>query len=295
MGKIIAKIVLTGGPCAGKTTALAKIEEYYQEQGYKVLTVNESATEIIKGGIKPFGKSPYDLLKFQELILKYQLSKEELYVEAASQYPDSEKIIIIHDRGLLDNKAYVGQKVFTELLRKNHINEIDIMDKYDMVIHLVTAADGAEDAYTLSNNAARIETIEQAKELDKKTIDAWAGHQNLQIIDNETSFEEKMNKVIERINSFINAPIIIKQQRKYLIDLNNSNFSFLNSDNSTLISLHQYYLKTDDVETRLRVRNYDGSKTYYITVQKKLGNGKSNVITNRSIDKRVFEDLLLTG
>lgn len=32
MGKIVAKIVLTGGPCAGKTSALSKIEEIFTEK-----------------------------------------------------------------------------------------------------------------------------------------------------------------------------------------------------------------------------------------------------------------------
>src|SRR5574344_1202059 len=155
MGKIVANIVLTGGPCAGKTTALAKIEEYYQERGYKVLIVNESATELINGGIKPFGEKALDILKFQEVILKYQISKERIYKETASQYGENEKIIIIYDRGLIDNKAYIGQEKFDELLKKLKMQEIDIMDSYDMVIHLVTAADGAKDAYTLSNNSAR--------------------------------------------------------------------------------------------------------------------------------------------
>ena len=55
-----AKIVLTGGPCAGKTTALSKIEEHLEECGYKVMVVSESATELIKGGIRPFGESKLD-------------------------------------------------------------------------------------------------------------------------------------------------------------------------------------------------------------------------------------------
>ena len=47
----IAKIVITGGPCAGKTTALARIEQDLSEKGYHVFIVGESATELIKGGI----------------------------------------------------------------------------------------------------------------------------------------------------------------------------------------------------------------------------------------------------
>ena len=48
MGKIFAKVVLTGGPCAGKTSALTKIEEELIEKGYKVFIVSETATELIK-------------------------------------------------------------------------------------------------------------------------------------------------------------------------------------------------------------------------------------------------------
>jgi hypothetical protein len=47
-----------------------------------------------------------------------------------------------------------------------------------MVIHMVTAADGAEAFYTNSNNSARGETVDQAKEMDKKTQNAWIHHQN---------------------------------------------------------------------------------------------------------------------
>ena len=79
MGKIVAKIVLTGGPCAGKTSALSKIEEIFTEKGYKVLVVGESATEIIKGGIRPFGINAIDMYSFQDIILMYQYQKEKIY------------------------------------------------------------------------------------------------------------------------------------------------------------------------------------------------------------------------
>ncbi len=105
MGKIVGKIVLTGGPCAGKTSALTKVEEELTEKGYKVFIVSESATELIRGGIKPFGNIPLNLIKFQELILQYQYQKEKIYEEAAASLDENAKCVIIYDRGLLDNKA----------------------------------------------------------------------------------------------------------------------------------------------------------------------------------------------
>jgi nucleoside-triphosphatase THEP1 len=46
----VTRILLTGGPCAGKTSALASICQDLSQLGYKVLTVPEAATIIMKGG-----------------------------------------------------------------------------------------------------------------------------------------------------------------------------------------------------------------------------------------------------
>ena len=50
----ITKIVITGGPCAGKTTALSWIMNSFTERGYVVLFVPETATELINGGVAPW-------------------------------------------------------------------------------------------------------------------------------------------------------------------------------------------------------------------------------------------------
>ena len=110
MGQLVGKIVLTGGPCAGKTTALSTIEQELTDRGYRVLVVGESATELIKGCIRPFGDKPFDLLDFQRLILQYQLQKEKIYEQAVDMLPEDEKCVILYDRGIMDNKAYISAK-----------------------------------------------------------------------------------------------------------------------------------------------------------------------------------------
>ena len=76
---LVAKICLTGGPCGGKSTALAKIEKELTDMGYKVLIINEVATRIINSGIKPFGDDSISMLDFEEIMLKEQLTEEECY------------------------------------------------------------------------------------------------------------------------------------------------------------------------------------------------------------------------
>ena len=45
--KTITKIVITGGPCAGKTTAMNKIQKAFTALGYSVIFIPETATELI--------------------------------------------------------------------------------------------------------------------------------------------------------------------------------------------------------------------------------------------------------
>lgn len=281
---LVGKICLTGGPCAGKTTALSAIEQNLQEQGYNVLIVSESATELIKGGIKPFGKNCVDILLFQDLIMNYQLNKEMIYENAANSLDG--KTVIIYDRGVMDNKAYMTNRQFKQILNRNKLNELSLMDNYDMVIHLVTAADGKEEFYTLENNEARSETVEQAKELDKKTLNAWVGHRNLKIIDNSTDFETKIRRVTNEINNLLGNPISIKKERKYLIDLNKSNLDILKNYNYTTINIEQTYLNYNkgNCEKRLRKRMLNNDITYYLTVQRK--NESVNKIV---VDKKISE------
>ena len=45
------KLVLTGGPCGGKTTGQAKLATFFEDLGWKVFRVPETATVLMSGGI----------------------------------------------------------------------------------------------------------------------------------------------------------------------------------------------------------------------------------------------------
>lgn len=77
---------------------------------------------------------------------------EDLFYEIASE--QEKPAVIICDRGLLDNRAYCDPKVWNALLEELGMNMVQLRDKrYDAVVHLVTAADGAEKFYNLANEA----------------------------------------------------------------------------------------------------------------------------------------------
>lgn len=295
---MVKRIVLTGGPCAGKTTALAKIEQDLTERGYKVFIVGESATELIKSGINPSLETGVGLYDFQKLIMIYQIQKENFYEKVANEFPHDKKVII-YDRGLLDNKSYITDR-FGEILEyaSNYLNiiltENNIINRYDMVIHLVTAADGNAKNYTLENNTARTETAEQARIQDKKAMECWAIHDNLQIIDNCEEFNEKINKVLTAIHNFLGAPIPMKRERKFLLD-NIVTKEKLKNINYIETDIEQYYIdnnSSEEYEKRLRKTTYKDGINYYYCIQRKEKNGIKKIISERKLTKEEYEEIL---
>lgn len=172
------KVVLTGIPSSGKTSVINSVIERFKEQGYRVLVVPETATEYISSGIKPFGDDGVDPVFFQELVLKKQLNKEELY-DMAAAHLGSDKTIILYDRGTLDGYAYVPTEDMEGVVRKCGQNKRDLLLRYDAVLFL----EGAEKFFTTENNKARYEkNAEEAKALRKKLLNSYLGHDNLRVI-----------------------------------------------------------------------------------------------------------------
>lgn len=92
-------------------------------------------------------------------------------------------------------------------------------DRYDMILFLVTAADGAEKFYTISNNLARSEGLELAKLLDSKTMDVYSGHPHFKAIGNTEgeTFQQKIDKSIFAIEDFIRPRSVHLLSRRYQV------------------------------------------------------------------------------
>ena len=250
----ITKIVITGGPCGGKSTAMSWVQNAFTQKGYKVLFIPETATELITGGIAPWTCGSNG--EFQKCLLRMQLEKERVFEQAAKTM-NAEKVLIVCDRGALDNKAYMDSLEFAQVLEYLEMSEVDLRDNYDAVFHLVTAAKGAAEFYTTANNNARTETVEEAAAIDDKLIAAWTGHPHLRVIDNSSDFDEKLKRLISEISSFLGEPEPYEIERKYLIEY--PDIKWLESlPNCQRIEIIQTYLMSDqDEEIRIRQRGFN--------------------------------------
>ena len=143
------------------------VQNAFTQMGYRVLFVPETATELITGGVAPWTcDSNAD---FQKCQLRLQIEKEKVFEQAAATMP-ADKVLIVCDRGVLDNRAYMTAEEFEQAVAGTGSSKVSLRDQYDAVFHLVTAAKGAEAFYTTANNTARTETVEQAAALDDRLI-----------------------------------------------------------------------------------------------------------------------------
>lgn len=286
--KQITKIVITGGPCAGKSTALTWIQAEFTKRGYEVVFVPESATELILAGFSSVTLNSE--IEFQSMLLKNQLNKEKLFEEYASKLAGANKVLIVCDRGAMDGKAYMKTHEYEQVLKYMGLTEIELRDNYDAVFHLQTTAIGAEEYYTLENNKARYENLDDARKSDKKTLQAWTGHPHLRVIDNSTDFQGKMKRLISEISTFLGEIEPYEIERKFLIKYPNLNKL---EKMSKKVEIIQTYLDTaDGQELRIRQRG-DGKNFIYTKTRKWKVNDTKRVEFESRISKEEYLSLLM--
>ena len=281
------KIYFTGGLGDGKSSAQSSLTQALEERGYKVLFCPETATELILNGIIPGDTISLD--EFQKFVLEKQLAKEKLYDEIANYY-DKEKLVILYDRGLCDQIAYMDKSLFENMLHEHNMTLSDAYSHYDCVCHLVTAAKDAADYYQWNdpskedcgNNAARSESPEEAIAKDEKTMQAWIGHPHFRVFDNFTNFEDKIKKVIVELCNVLGEPTPKEIERKFLIEKpSEKTIQSLGCVSKSNI-IQTYLTSKNNTERRVRQR---GSKkdgfTFYYTEKTDIGPGERDEVEDK--------------
>lgn len=206
MNNKITRIVLTGGPCAGKTSALELIVDHFTNKGYKVFTIPEMPTLFTQSGMNYLTKNKDFFYEGEKATLEMQLAFEDRFTLMAKTL--DAPCLIICDRGTMDISAYMTAEMWSHLMELAGTSSEELRRRYDAVLHMTTTACGSEEFYTTSTNAQRYEQANEegmriARELDRKVYEAWAGHPYLKVIDNQEYFAQKAQKVVEEIEALL--------------------------------------------------------------------------------------------
>jgi CYTH domain-containing protein/thymidylate kinase len=286
----IKKIVLTGGPCAGKTTALVKITEYFSGFGYKVFNVPEVPTIYSTAGWNYLTPNRDLYYQGERAILETQLALEDQFMRLAEVC--TKPVLVVCDRGTMDISAYITPEEWSEITAMADTTSEGLLERYDAVLHLVSAADGAEQYYTVATNATRYEQANEeglriARELDKKIIKAWTGHPHLRVINNHSDFEAKLNRVLKEISKVVGLPQPVQQERIFRVEVTGEIPECSESE------ITQTYLVAEPgSQVRLRRRQWSGGKVVNVHQSRKRISDTEVIETERQVDNNLYEQML---
>ncbi len=185
------RIVVTGGPGGGKTTAA---DLFRRELGGRVVVVPEAATLLFAGGF-PRYLEPDARKAAQTAIFHVQKNLEDVQ---AARHLDR---ILLCDRGTLDGAAYWPGPDGREFFRHLGTTYDAELERYDGVIFFETAAAGGLPIE--GNNPIRIESSDEALAIDRRLQDLWSKHPRYTFVPNNHSFFKKISFGLLALESLV--------------------------------------------------------------------------------------------
>lgn len=273
----IPKIVLSGGPGGGKSTALNRLSVELSNLGYKVYKVVESATEVLSEG---FDRSK-PVYEFQKAIALKQLENEKKAEKSAKE----EKAVILCDRGMMDCRVYLDNSDFDKIKTELNLSDIDLRDRYDAVFHLDSTSTDKKIQY--KNGEIRIESREEAEKINERSLKAWCGNPHYRFIPVRDSFDEKFELLLREVKAFLGIPKPLEIERKFLIKY--PDLKYLKSQICSAVHIEQYYLLGKNGRFRVRRRGTDDSAIFILTVKNKISE-----TVREEVEERITEEEYLS-
>lgn len=297
--KSVPCIAMTGGPCGGKSTAMALIRQKMASFGVTVLVVPELATELFTNGVSPAVLSAdSDLWRsLQSEMIVAQISHEDVYARLAQLVPGP--VLVVTDRGTKDGEAYIGKEAFDGILHDLDLTQAKVRDeRYQAVFHLVSAARGAPQAYTTANNTARRESVSEAASLDQATLAAWQGHRDVVIFPNtrlvagveeQIPFEDKVASVLQAACQRLGLPVPSRVEKRFILSPSWKSWRIPSVVTSQNIE-QAYLVSPEGVERRIRrvSSSADLSGSLFVYTEKRNAPDGGRTVTESVISARQY-------
>jgi predicted ATPase len=180
------RIVITGGPGAGKTASLEVARRTLCEH---VGFAPESASIVFGGGFPREAREQAECAA-QRAIFHVQRELESLFDDR------EDLVLVLCDRGTVDCAAY-WPRAEEELYQVIGTTKAGELARYTAVIHLRPPSE--DDGY--QQRGLRIESAAEAARLDARIEHCWAGHPRRFFIEHTSDFPAKVRRVLAVIEA----------------------------------------------------------------------------------------------
>jgi predicted ATPase len=183
----IRRVVLTGGPGAGKSAVLELVKHSFCSH---VMTLPESAGIVFGGGFPRH--TDVNASQSAQRAIFYVQHELENFAEGMNT------AVTLCDRGTVDGGAYWTGKpdLWTSVGTTLPLQ----LNRYAAVIHMLVPS--ADEGYNHSN-PLRMETPSEAAAIDQRIATLWAKHPHRFTVDPADSFLSKATRVLEILKELV--------------------------------------------------------------------------------------------
>lgn len=286
----ITNAAVGGGICSGKTSGNAHVREKCLDWNIKPVFVPEAARQYFQA----VGRGTQDGLTVARAIFQLQLQNEKYYRQRAKELQrQGHRVLTVFDRSLMDSKAYADEQGWQNLLDYFKLTEVEIAKRYTNPIHLVTAADGAEEFY--KNDPERPETLEEAKLHDSVAQTIWNGlADHVTIIKNHPGggIMPKLDDYWYALLGMMGLPVPIEDELWFSVDAGFDPGRI--TVPCTKVYIEQDYLVSPEhIEFRVRRKNIGSENLFFSTEKIGIpGSNSKREEKERCIDAKRYNQLL---
>lgn len=198
---MIKTVVITGGPCAGKTSVASHID---RALGSDVLIVPDVAKHLQQVFPRPemqrdTGSKLAVMRHLRTAAAQVQGELESAYLAVARKL---EVRLIICDGGLLDSAAYWPEGVGNFLSALN-VHKEELCAGYRAIIHLQSLAASQPRLYDELSRQHRRPPLSEAQLADQIIRRVWSSHDNYEFVTTNVTEDQLQQKVTERIRALL--------------------------------------------------------------------------------------------
>lgn len=187
-------VVVSGGPCGGKTTLIESLPALAKQACRELVVMPEIASRMVAEGVD-FGQlAVHDRPAYLDVQRQIIRTEVDFMADARREYAQTDALVIM-DRGVNDTFAYMTADESIQLAADYGKQPHDFFGLVDRVVYVPSIAVSRPDRYeTLkATNPARYETAAEAAATCLRTLTQWTGHPELYVVD-DADFDEKLRR-----------------------------------------------------------------------------------------------------